>query len=460
MGEGLNISDYAYHLYNNIDGQILRSDGLEADDIIAIMAMNAKNFGYSNVFVVSDDSDLLQLKRIPEVNIKIFRIFDKKPVDLTVDDAYILLDTKILKGDKVDNVPPAKTSFDIIRNRLLVDLFYIPRTIRNRIYNQIVNQTFHTNPKKIQLGLCCIVNELREKSIYTNRKPIMSTIEKNGLDYLYSQIYLNLRDLKTIIQWNYDNGIRVFRMSSGLMPHWSNSRIKTENMSRFRPILREIAELAMLYGQRLTFHPGQYNVIGTMNDTALQNTILDLDYHAEILDMMELPPDSVMVIHGGGVYGDKETTISRWVKQFDLLSERIKRRIVLENDERSFNVVDCLRISEIVNIPVVFDTHHHECYIKINPDFKMPTIDTLLPLILNTWHKRSIKPKFHVSEQSCCGRIGAHSDYINNLPNYLLDIPTKYGVEIDIMIEAKAKESAIFKLYDKYSNINPFISTN
>ena len=160
-----------------------------------------------------------------------------------------------------------------------------------------------------------------------------------------------------------------------------------------------------------------------------------------------------MVVHGGGVYGDKEKTIERWIKQFHLLPENVKKRLVLENCEKCFSIEDCLRIGQAVNIPVVFDTHHYECYCKLHDDHNLRPARIYIPAILQTWHARGIKPKFHVSEQGP-GRVGHHSDFIETIPDYLMDIPSKFGICIDIMIEAKAKEQAIFKLYKKYPELN------
>ena len=104
-------------------------------------------------------------------------------------------------------------------------------------------------------------------------------------------------------------------------------------------------------------------------------------------------------------------------------------------------------------VPVVLDTHHFECYKKLHPDesFKEPA--EYIPFILDTWADKGIKPKFHVSEQGS-GKIGHHSDYIEILPEYLLEIPKKYNINIDIMIEAKMKELSIQKLYEKYPQCN------
>jgi UV DNA damage endonuclease len=136
-----------------------------------------------------------------------------------------------------------------------------------------------------------------------------------------------------------------------------------------------------------------------------------------------------------------------------MLPDHIKNRLVLENCEKNFSIQDCLDIAEKVNIPIVFDTHHFECYKQLHPEESFKDPEYYIPLILKTFEKRNIKPKFHVSEQGS-GKIGHHSDYIEVIPNYLLEIPKKYGINIDIMIEAKMKELAIFKLYEKYPFLN------
>lgn len=156
-----------------------------------------------------------------------------------------------------------------------------------------------------------------------------------------------------------------------------------------------------------------------------------------------------MVVHGGGVYGDKKATMDRWCKQYHELPKNVKKYLVLENCEKCFSIEDCLDVSKRVNIPVVFDTHHYACYNLLHKDEKFKPAEEYMSEILESWKRRDIKPKFHVSEQGS-GQCGHHSDLIEVIPKYLLDIPAKYGVSIDIMIEAKLKEQAIFKLYKKY----------
>lgn len=312
-----------------------------------------------------------------------------------------------------------------------------------------------TTPRKIQLGLCCLNTELRSQKppIFASRKMIIRTIAELGIDTLKEKIIQNLKDILTMIDWNETHGIRVFRLSSEMFPHKSNPKVENYDFDFAKDLLSEIGFKARSLGHRLTFHPGQYNVVGSPSKEAFQQTLRDLKYHADVLDLMGMGDDSVMVVHGGGMYGDKIATKERWCQQYQTLPENVKRRLVLENCEKCFSIEDCLEISERINIPVVFDTHHYECYKLLHKFeyFKPPA--HYIPLILETWKRRGIKPKFHVSEQGT-GRCGHHSDFIETIPKYLLEIPKKYETPIDIMIEAKMKEQAIFQLYMKYPSLS------
>lgn len=279
----------------------------------------------------------------------------------------------------------------------------------------------------------------------------LSEIDKlAGIQKIKKLVIQNLKDGLKLIEWNSKNNISVMRLSSEIFPHKTNPRIRGYSYKFALPYLKELGDFAKKLNHRLTFHPGQFNVIGTPDDKIFNQTLLELKHHANLLDFMGMGKDSVMVIHGGGVYGDKEKTISRWIENFNKLPENVRSRLVLENCEKSYNIEDCLIISEKVNIPVVFDTHHYDCYNILHEDNTLKPAREYIQAILETWKKRDIKPKFHVSEQAPGGRVGKHSDYIEKLPEYLLEIPEKYGVEIDIMIEAKMKEKAILKLYKTY----------
>ena len=256
-----------------------------------------------------------------------------------------------------------------------------------------------------------------------------------------------------MIHWNENNGIKVFRLSSDIFPHKANPNVEDYTFDFAKELLKEAGELAKHYNHRITMHPGQYNVVGTPSESTFEKTILDLDYQAEMLDLMGMGPDSVLVVHGGGLYGDKKAAMDRWCINYMRLPQRVRNRLVLENCEKIFSIVDCLEISRRINIPVVFDTHHFECYKHYHPEDQFQDPSYYMGEIIKTWRKRGIKPKFHISEQGS-GRVGHHSDYIDVIPNYLLEIPDKFNIDIDIMIEAKMKELAIKKLYNKYPKLD------
>jgi UV DNA damage endonuclease len=310
--------------------------------------------------------------------------------------------------------------------------------------------------RPVQLGLCCLNTQLRAQKppVFASRKMIIRTVKEQGIAALQEKITQNLSDVITMMHWNETNGIKVFRLSSELFPHKSNPKVDDYSFDFAESLLRQIGELAHKYNQRLTFHPGQYNVVGTPSETAFRQTCSDLKYHADVLDRCGLDGlNPVMVVHGGGIYNDKMATLERWCLQYQQLPENVKKYLVLENCEKCFSVEDCLWVSEKVNIPVVFDTHHYACYCQLHPNERFKPAAEYIPDILETWRRRGIKPKFHVSEQGA-GRIGHHSDFIEVIPEYLMEIPERYGVEIDIMIEAKMKEQAISRLYEKYPKLN------
>jgi len=314
----------------------------------------------------------------------------------------------------------------------------------------------------IQLGLCCIHMNLRYQNppIFTNRSCKLATIFNKGLDEAIRLANLNLDDLKTILQWNYDHGIFVFRMSSNIFPHGSNPDLidkfgkKGEeymNLMMFKTKLKEIGDLSKKLGIRLTFHPGQYVQIASPTESVHTKSLLDLKMHALVFDYMELDQNSVMVIHGGGTYNDKPGTLKRMNQRIKELPPFIKQRLVLENDEKSYTVNDLLSVCKENDIPLVFDYFHLQCYNKkhlhdINDIYK------LTPDILAIWKKRNIKPKFHLSEQGD-GVIGSHSTIINEIPQYFFDILETYKLDFDLMIEAKGKEVSLALLYAKYPNL-------
>jgi UV DNA damage endonuclease len=298
----------------------------------------------------------------------------------------------------------------------------------------------------LQLGLCCINTELRKSNIFCSR----TIIRKNfTVERAKALALLNIADIEKMCKWNFEHSIFVLRLSSDMFPHFTDTETEKYDLSFAIDALRHAGESARKYKQRITFHPGQYNQVGAQSKDVFTKTCEDLKMHADILDMMDIDKNGILCIHGGGLYDNKYETIERWIDNFQLLPENVKRRVCIENCERCYSVKDCLYIAEQCNIPLIFDSHHFDCFNLVNPD-KTIEIDSVLERILSTWVERDMIPLFHISEQRKGARIGAHSDFIEKIPEYMLTIPEKYGLCIDVEVEAKMKEQAILHLYKIY----------
>ena len=330
-----------------------------------------------------------------------------------------------------------------------------PQLNRAELYKQFWNYDDCNDIKdQIHLGLCCINNTLREQkpTIFNSRSCTRATFSVEKAKNLSLQ---NVKDLLKIIEWNESHNIKCFRLSSNIFPHFTDTETEKYTIDHTRDVLKQAGDLVKKYNHRVLMHPGQYNQVAAINDNVFKKTIFELDHHASILEAMGIDNNGVLIVHGGGVYGDKSAAKERWIKKYFELPKRVQDRLVIENCEKCYSLEDVIEISEKIsdkggNLPVVFDSHHYQCYSLLHPETSQKSLDELLPLVLKSWKNR--RPVMHISQQGD-GKCGHHSDYITHLPPYFLNIPRKYNVSFDLEIEAKAKEAAIFRLYDKYPTL-------
>ena len=287
----------------------------------------------------------------------------------------------------------------------------------------------------MNLGYACI-NMTLGKKVTTNRTMIKRTFLEKGLDYVSDCVIQNVADLERIIDWNEQNGIKMYRMSSDMMP-WATEYdfAQLKDWNEIAIILKRCGEKATQYGQRLSFHPGPFNVLVSPKEAVVQNTINDLEVHGRLMDALGLSktPYNKINIHCNGVYGDKQSAMNRFIDNFKLLSDSVKSRLTIENDDKAsmYSVKDLMYIHNKIGIPITFDYHHHQF---CSGDL---TEQEALELAITTWPK-GIVPVVHYSESRDEKKPQAHSDYIERLPE-------TYGNIVDIMVEAKAKELAILK---------------
>jgi UV DNA damage endonuclease len=304
----------------------------------------------------------------------------------------------------------------------------------------------------MRLGLCCINSELRARGIFAGRT---CTRKLFTVENAKAKALANCQDLLTILQANTKLGISVFRLGSDLFPHYTDKATESYSMDFAVEALAAAGKYAAETKQRVLMHPDQFNQIGAKDLNIWWNTNEALMMHARTLEYMDVPcNEGVLIVHGGGTYGDKESTMRRWIEQFDDLPRCVKRRIAIENCERQYSITDVLEIATECKIPVIFDYHHHRCHCllknkKAHCDDELLT--DILPQVVETW--RGTRPVMHMSESIPDHKnICAHSDYVESIPQCLFDISDSCG-GIDLEIEAKAKEKAILKLYKKYPQL-------
>lgn len=303
-------------------------------------------------------------------------------------------------------------------------------------------------PENFRLGYPCINLELRKKNIFSSRTCRLSTLESKGIEYVKDLALKNLKDLQTILEWNLKNNILFFRLSSELFPFASHEKYGY-NLEFAETQLKSIGNYAKEHNMRLTMHPAQFNVLSSPNQNVIDNTLRDLSYQCEILDRMGLDQNSVMVVHGGGTYGNKTKSLSRLSENIEKLPDNIRNRLVLENCEMSYSIDDLLPISEKLKIPIVIDYHHDSIYKSSQP------VDFYFERVFNIWKERNIKPKVHVSnsiegvlETDSKTKRRKHSDYISFIHESLY----KIEFPIDIMFEAKMKEQAVLQFIKQHKN--------
>ncbi|KAI1481795.1 UV-endonuclease UvdE [Daldinia eschscholtzii] len=286
-----------------------------------------------------------------------------------------------------------------------------------------------------------------------------------GQKYVEALGLANARDIVKMIRWNDKYGIKFMRLSSEMFPFASHEQYGYKLAPFASEVLAEAGRVAAELGHRLTTHPGQFTQLGSPRPEVARNAIRDLDYHDEMLTLLRLPEqlnkDAVMILHMGGVFGDKEATLDRFRKNYAKLSESVKARLVLENDDVSWTVHDLLPICEELNIPLVLDFHHHNIMFdkdKIREGTK--DIMELYPRIRKTWERKGITQKMHYSEP--CSEAITPRQRRKHRPRVLTLPPCPS--DMDLMIEAKDKEQAVFDLmrnfklpgWDRFNDVIPY----
>ena len=292
---------------------------------------------------------------------------------------------------------------------------------------------------KIRLVYACISKTL---SNVTTSSTITYTTFQKDKDYkkIDTAIKSNLNALKEILTYNIKNNIHFFRLSSKLIPLATKSDVIFDYIDPYKDYYNSIAKIIKDNKLRIDFHPDEFCVLNSTKSEVVKNSIAILEYHYNLLKALEIK-NKILVLHIGGNTFGKKNSISRFINNFNTLSKDIQESIAIENDDKIFNIMDCIYISKNINVPVILDYHHHIC----NHDEL--DINDYLKDILSSWHNATPKMHFSSPKNKTKKDFRSHNDYINvdDFINFI-DLLKPFNHDVDIMIEAKAKDEALFRL--------------
>jgi UV DNA damage endonuclease len=261
----------------------------------------------------------------------------------------------------------------------------------------------------------------------------------------------NLDCLEKILTFNVHHGLLFFRITSDLVPFASHPVCTFPWREEFAGEFETIGAYIRKHGFRISMHPDQFVLLNATDKRVLERSIADLNYQTQVLDLMGLDPSAKVQVHVGGIYGDKQAAIERFLKQYDLLDSAIQERLVIENDERLYSLHDCLAIHEQSGIPVIADTFHHSL---LNNGESFPS---LLTPMRKTWKDKDGIPMIDYSSQEPGRRYGAHAMHIVE-EDFRQFIKETMHEDFDIMLEIKDKEKSARAALDIVRNDSRLIT--
>lgn len=293
----------------------------------------------------------------------------------------------------------------------------------------------------LRLGLCCkFINEdIRFSEMrYIHFKKLLPSARAEKLNAL---VLNNAQSLLKAVHFCYLNKILAFRVGSDLLPLYTHDDCTyaiedlKDSVEIFN-LFRQVKQFITKHNFRLTFHPDQFVILNSPRDDVVEKSIRDLEYHNYCAELIGA---DVINIHGGGVYGDKSIALKRLEKNIRLLSKEIRSRLTLENDDKSYTPSDLLPLCKELEIPLVYDVHHHRCL----PD--QMGEEEASRKAYHTWNR---EPLFHLSspkEGWQGSKPERHHDYID-----VKDFPLYWNElgPLTVDVEAKAKELAVLKLIE------------
>lgn len=320
--------------------------------------------------------------------------------------------------------------------------------IKTKIYDTIKIVGIEKVMSAHRIGYACVNMSI---GATTNRTCRLGNCNDGRLRELIAS---NLAGMKTIIEWNIKKGIRLYRISSVVIPYASHDVNKIAWWDEYKGMIGGIGEIIKNSGIRVSMHPGQYVNINSPNVEVVNFSIKELEYHAKFMDLLGLDSTHRMIIHIGGSYGDKNASMKRFIDVYEKLSGNVKSRLIIENDDKTYNVWDLLSVSSKTGIPVVFDVLHHQ--VNHSGQEKDKDIKSILEQCFSTWRECDGVPKIHFSTQRPGAKYGVHADAVDI--NLLMEIYCEFiNYNFDIMLETKDKEISVLRAMKVFEDAKKFM---
>jgi len=246
------------------------------------------------------------------------------------------------------------------------------------------------------------------------------------------------------------NGVKLYRFSSKIISLATHPGLTGwDYITELNLPLQELGDFVKHNKMRITFHPDHFTLINTPREAVFQASVADLMHHCSLLDAMRLDDQAKLITHIGGAYGNKKFSLNKFVENWARIPQHIARRITLENDDKIYTARETLYLCQKLKLPMVLDIHHFACNHE-----KVSHIEDIYPGFVTTWQETGLPPKIHVSSPKSEADFRAHHDYVdaNSVYKFLM-MAQDFQLDLDVMVEAKQKDKAMFKLVQDLSQL-------
>jgi UV DNA damage endonuclease len=281
----------------------------------------------------------------------------------------------------------------------------------------------------MKLGYPCINRSIGCTSNHTFRLASYSE------EKMVETVGKNLECLERILGYNIEKGFMFFRISSDLVPFASHPVCEFQWEKYFAKKFGRIGNFIRKHKMRISMHPDQFVLLNSPRREVVERSIAELEYHCRLLDLMGLGKDAKVQIHLGGGYGDKEASMEKFVQEYGELPAMVKKRLVVENDDRIYSLWHCMEVHGETGIPVIFDSFHHECLNNGG------SVREGVELAQKTWKRADGKLMMDYSSQKKGARKGSHTEHIDTR-HFRKFLKETEGLDFDLMLEIKDKEKS------------------